>query len=242
MYLDPEQLEILPTVFQQDLPIVSWGYVLTSYGRQRLDEAARYDAEDRVVGSVHAALVIGSSLFLLLVILAFATDHVWEFWQHIHWPAGLWLTGIAAACLHAWLAPQPSRRYPLVYQLQLNPGPRLHAAKDVPLVFTLRCNVEPPRGHAQPGVLSTLDKLDSFEIRRPQAKDPEQRHMLLAHFAPDATVARESHLIATWTEGELEAAKSHPPLQRLHEQLTWAFRTTSQEWLRNFRRNNRPDD
>jgi hypothetical protein len=227
LYLDPEQLHVSKPAFRQQLPVLTWRYDLTPYGLERFKANARYRAEDWRAGALHAAMVLGAIVGLSLIIAAFATGHQLLLWDNLHWVAGIWLASVTAVYLHAWLGYRVENPYPLRYRLHLMPDP---ARPRPALILVLECDGAPPAEHAPSGVLGPLDKFHAFEILAPQRGDRDQRHVLLAHFDPDATTPRRTKLVATWTDGELESLKTQAPLQELHTQLSWALHTTKKDW------------
>lgn len=229
LYLDPEQLHVEPVSFSQQLPLLTWTYDLTPYGRQRFETGAHCTAEDRLTGTLRAAITLAAAFILLTTILAFLTGHQHAFFAHFHQLLALCLTAVAFVYLRAWFGFRIKDPYPLTYHLRLAPAVQ-PANPETPLILTLECTSAPPPEHAPVGILGALDPLAPFEIRRPQQSDLHQRQMLLAHFTPDEITPRRSAIIATWTPGELEAIQPASPLQQLHEQLSWVFFTTRNDW------------
>lgn len=233
MFLHPEQLTIEDVAYRPLLPELAWRYDLSDYGRQRFEASTSYVAQDRVTGSVRAAIVVGAAIFLALALLAFVTDYLSLLWQHLAWPAGLWAAGVGTVYLYASNNKAAQSPFPLIYTLRLRPD-ILASSNDPPTYFlTLHCNRrEPPLEHAPPlDVVGPLAKLTGFEVAPPPPRAANPRYKLMARFTFDAHEPRSSVTIATWAEGDLAPADPLTPLHHLREQLSWALIENRKTWL-----------
>lgn len=233
MHLNPEFLVASEVRYENGLPVLSWRYEPTDYGRGRFATLDRHIAQDWRTGMTQAAALVGGPLFLAATLLAYLTHQLEFWWDNIHWPLGALLGATLGAWLYVTLRPKTPTPYPISYTLHLRPEIQANVSDPPRFQITLDARPEhPPLEHAAPlDPAGPFDKLASFEVQAPP-EGLQTRHQLIANFRHDATTPPRHVLIATWQQGGLEPSAIQTPLHDLRTMLSWALIENRDTWLK----------